>query len=148
MAPEFELSDQNGQLHSLEDYRGQIVLVQFWATYCTPCRKEMPTLANLQTAMEGEPVEVITIATGRNPIPAITKFFEEIGVTNLPLYLDPRQKLAREMGVMGLPVTVILDPEGREVGRLIGDVHWDSDSALAILKALSASVGNLFRICL
>ncbi|PRY24305.1 thiol-disulfide isomerase/thioredoxin [Aliiruegeria haliotis] len=130
--------DIAGQSYSLADKRGQWLVVNFWATWCAPCRKEMPTLSNLQTMMDGKPVEVVTIATGRNNPQAIRKFFEDIGVTNLPDYLDPKQKVARQFGVMGLPVTVVLDPEGREVGRLIGDAHWDSDSALAILEALAA----------
>ena len=113
-------------------------MVNFWATWCAPCRKEMPTLAHLQTLMADEPVEVITVATGSNPVPAIRKFIDEIGATNLPLYRDTKQQLARQMGIMGLPVTVILDPRGQEVARLIGDADWDSESAISILKALSA----------
>jgi hypothetical protein len=68
----------------------------------------------------------------------MTAFFAEIGVDNLPLYTDPRQHLARDMGVLGLPATVILDPDGNEVARLLGDAHWDSDSALAIFGALAS----------
>jgi hypothetical protein len=64
------------------------------------------------------------------------KFFDEIGVANLPLHRDPKGQLAREMGVFGLPITLILDPEGREIARLRGDAHWNSDSAKAILTAL------------
>ncbi len=133
-----ELVDLDDQPHRLTDHAGKWLVVNFWATWCAPCRKEMPTLSNLQTAMAGEPVEVITVATGSNPVPAIRKFIGEIGATNLPLYRDPKQQLAREMSIMGLPVTVILDPEGREVARLIGDAEWDSESAVSILKAVSS----------
>ncbi|SNS15902.1 TlpA family protein disulfide reductase [Tropicimonas sediminicola] len=123
---------------SLEEMRGEWLVVNFWATWCAPCRKEMPTLANLQTHFEGAPVEVVTIATGRNAPEGIRRFFEEIGVDNLPQHRDPKQALAREMGVLGLPITVIIDPDGREVARLRGDADWDSDSAVAILEALSS----------
>ncbi len=126
----------DGTQHSLADYRGKWVVLNFWATWCAPCRKEMPMLANLQAQMGGPDFAVVTVATGRNSPQAIERFFGEIGVTNLPLYTDPRNELARPMGVMGLPVTVILDPEGREVARLIGEATWDSDSAKAILSAL------------
>ncbi|RYH10564.1 TlpA disulfide reductase family protein [Tropicimonas sp. IMCC6043] len=122
---------------SLAHHRGKWLVVNFWATWCAPCRKEMPTLANLQSEMAGKPVEVITVAVGRNPPAAITRFMEEIGATDLVQYRDPRQALARSFAVLGLPVTVILDPEGAEVGRLIGDAEWDSDSARQILEALS-----------
>ncbi|MFV0334196.1 MAG: TlpA disulfide reductase family protein [Tropicimonas sp.] len=133
------LVDMSDQPRRLSDHAGKWLVVNFWATWCAPCRKEMPTLSALQTAMEAAPVEVITVATGPNPVPAIRKFIDEIGAENLPLYRDPKQKLAREMAVLGLPVTVILDPQGREVARLIGDADWDSDSAVAILEAMSAT---------
>ncbi len=80
----------------------------------------------------------MTIATGRNPLPGIKRFFDEVGVTNLPILLDPKQELARDMAVLGLPITLILNREGREIGRLRGDAEWDSDSAKAIVAALIA----------
>ena len=136
--PEVEIVDAAGGPASLGAYRGEWVVLNFWATWCAPCRVEMPMLSNLQTHFEGQPVRVVTVATGRNSPEGIRRFFEEIGVANLPEYRDPTQALARAMGVLGLPITVILDPEGREIARLRGDAHWDSDSAVAILEALAA----------
>lgn len=130
--------DPDGGEHRLEDYRGRYVLVNFWATWCAPCREEMPSLEALQQALGGEEFEVVTIATGRNRLPAIRKFFEEAGVETLPVLLDPRNALAQEMGVFGLPISVILDPNGFEVARLRGDADWSSDSAKAIIAALLA----------
>jgi len=127
---------EGGGTGTLGDYAGKIALVNFWATWCAPCRKEMPMLAELQTELGGEDFEVVTIATGRNPLPAMQDFFAEIGVDNLPLHRDPKQQLAREMGVVGLPVTVILDREGREIARMLGDAHWSSESAKAMLRKL------------
>lgn len=132
-------SDPQGGEHSLEEYRGKIVVLNFWATWCAPCRAEMPTLEELQAELGGEDFAVVPVATGRNKVPAIRRFFDEIGVESLPILLDPKQTLAREMSVMGLPVTVILDREGRELARLMGDADWASDSAKAILAALIAA---------
>ena len=129
---------EDGSEMTLSAYEGQITVVNFWATWCAPCRAEMPQLADLQTQMGSEDFQVVTIATGRNPRPAMEAFFDEIGVDNLPLHADPRQGLARNMGVLGLPVTVILDREGLEIARLQGDAHWNSDSAMAIITALIA----------
>ncbi|SDC67797.1 TlpA disulfide reductase family protein [Ruegeria marina] len=131
----FQLADGAGEA-TLGDYRGKVVLLNFWATWCAPCRKEMPQLSALQTDLGGESFEVLTIATGRNSPAGIQKFLGEIGVDNLPRHQDPKQALAREMAVIGLPVTVLIDADGMEVARLIGDADWNSDSARAIITAV------------
>lgn len=123
---------------SLGDYAGQYVVLNFWATWCAPCREEMPSLQNLQARLGSEDFAVVTLATGRNPPQAIRRFFEEIGVDALPQHRDINQQIAREMGVFGLPITVILNPEGQEIARLRGDAHWDSPEAIALIEALIA----------
>lgn len=133
-ATPFESED--GEEMRLSDLEGKYVVLNFWATWCAPCRKEMPTLSALQAAMGGEDFEVVTIATGRNDPVGMAQFFAETEVDNLPLHRDPQQRLAREMGVLGLPITVILNPEGMEIARLQGDADWASDSAMAIVAAL------------
>ncbi len=124
----------DGNNRALADYQGKVVLLNFWATWCAPCRKEMPMLAELQRQMGGDAFQVVTLATGRNPLPAMQKFFDEIGVDNLPLYRDPKQEIARDMSVLGLPATVLIDREGREIARMTGDADWSGASARAILE--------------
>lgn len=126
----------DGSEMTLDAYAGKHIVLNFWATWCAPCRKEMPHLSALQEAYQGEDFEVVTIATGRNPRPAMEAFFAEIGVDNLPLHKDERQALARSLGVLGLPVTLILDPDGNEIARLQGDADWASDSAYMIIETL------------
>jgi thiol-disulfide isomerase/thioredoxin len=133
---ESSFTTQYGGAATLADFQGKYVLLNFWATWCAPCRKEMPMLSELQTEFGGDDFEVLTLATGRNAVPAIESFFDEIGVTNLPTHRDPGQKVARDMGVLGLPITVILDPAGREVARMQGDAHWSSASAKAMIAGL------------
>lgn len=133
----FDLADGAGK-GTLADYRGKYVLVNFWATWCAPCRKEMPQLDALQKEFGGDDFEVLTIASGRNSPEGIKKFFAEAGVTSLPRHQDPKQALASQMGIFGLPITVLVDPEGREIARLRGDADWSSDSAKSIIKALIA----------
>ena len=135
-APQVEFKRGDGGRGTLGDYEGRVALVNFWATWCAPCRAEMPTLSALAREMDGENFAVVTIATGRNPPPAMKKFMDEIGADNLPLHRDPKSALAREMGIFGLPVTMILDAEGREIARLTGDADWNSDSARAVIAAL------------
>lgn len=131
----YELADGAGQ-ETLEAYRGKYVLLNFWATWCAPCRKEMPQLSELQSEFGGDEFEVVTIATGRNSPEGIKKFFAEIGVDNLPRHQDPKQSLASQMAIFGLPITVLIDPEGREVARMRGDADWSSDSAKAVIAAV------------
>ena len=133
----WQLADGAGS-GSLADHRGQYVLLNFWATWCAPCREEMPTLSALQREFGGESFQVVTVATGRNPPQAIDRFFDEAGIDNLPRHRDPHQALARNMAVLGLPATVLVDPDGNEIARLLGDADWHSDSARAIVAALLA----------
>lgn len=134
--PDVVLLDETGAEHRLSDFRGQHLLVNFWATWCAPCREEMPSLERLQGELGGDAFRVVTVATGRSDEQAINRFFQEIGVSALPKLRDPKMELARSMGVLGLPVSVIVDPEGREIARLIGDAHWDGPEAKALIGAL------------
>lgn len=128
--------DETEAAMTLADLQGGYVLVNFWATWCAPCRKEMPSLNALQTEFGSDTFRVVTIATGRNQPAAIRRFFEEVGVDVLPKYRDPKQVLARDMAVFGLPISVILNPEGQEIARLRGDADWYTDSARAIFAAM------------
>ncbi|WP_309667497.1 TlpA disulfide reductase family protein [Tabrizicola sp.] len=132
--PDAVLLDADDAPHALADYRGKWVVLNFWATWCAPCRTEMPSLDRLQAAMPD--LVVLPVATGRNAVAGIERFYAEAGVVNLPVLRDVKSELSRAMGVLGLPVTVILNPEGQEVARLIGDAEWDSANAQAVLAAL------------
>lgn len=134
--PDAVLLDMTDGPHGLDEFKGKWVVLNFWATWCAPCRLEMPSLDRLQAAVPA--IAVVPLAAGRNAPEQITKFFEEAEVKNLTVLRDPKMELARAMGVVGLPVTVILNPDGQEVARLIGDAEWDSPEAVAVLQALSA----------
>ncbi|MEL7461236.1 MAG: TlpA disulfide reductase family protein [Pseudomonadota bacterium] len=136
-------STPEGTEHSLADWQGKYVLVNFWATWCAPCRHEMPALDALQGEFGGDDFEVVTIATGRNTLTGIKRFFAEPDddlppIENLPILLDPKSDLAADMAVLGLPITVILNPDGDEIARMRGDADWYSESARAIIAALIA----------
>ncbi len=113
--------------------KGKWQLVNLWATWCVPCREEMPALEKLAVAMPD--LQVTAVAVGPNPVPKIKSFLDEVGVSHIGVLRDPNQQFARAMGVLGLPVTVIVNPEGQEVARLIGGADWGSAEAMAVLKA-------------
>jgi thiol-disulfide isomerase/thioredoxin len=137
-APELAFTDLRGNEVRLADSNGQVRLVNFWATWCVPCRLEMPALDALARDRAGPDFAVIPIATGRNTVDAITAFTAERGIGDLATWLDPKGALAAEMNVPGLPVTVILDREGNEVARLLGGADWNGPDALKLIDALVA----------
>lgn len=136
--PAATLLDAEDNPKGLEDYRGKILVLNFWATWCAPCRAELGGLDRLQAAFGGDKFAVVTIATGRNPVPAIQKLFADEKIMHLPILRDPDQSFARQLGVLGLPVTLIIDGEGNEVARLLGDAVWDGPEARALITGLTA----------
>ncbi len=128
-------ASEDGAEVTLENYRGKYVLVNFWALWCAPCREEMPALNALDAQLGGDSFEVVTIATGRNALPAIHKFFDEHAIEDLPILLDPKMAMARDAGALGLPMSLLIDPTGKEVARVAGELVWDSPEAIAFFKA-------------
>ncbi|MBL4807639.1 MAG: TlpA family protein disulfide reductase [Rhodobacteraceae bacterium] len=135
-AVEIAFTDPAGAEHFLSDTNGMIRVVNFWATWCAPCREEMPQLSEMQTLLGGDDFQVLAIATGRNRLEGIERFNTEAGVDNLPILLDPQGALAAQYGALGLPLTVILNRDGQEIARLTGGADWISDSALSIIQAI------------
>jgi thiol-disulfide isomerase/thioredoxin len=138
-APDTPFSDREGNETTLAASNGRVRLVNFWATWCAPCRREKPALDALQRELGGPDFEVIAIATGRNSPESIDAFNTEVGIRTLDTWLDPKGKLAAAMNVPGLPVTVLLNREGQEIARLLGGADWTSDSARAIIAGLIAA---------
>ena len=125
--------DQYGNAISLEDYSGKVVLLNFWATWCPPCRKEMPGIDRLAGELGGEDLAVIPLSMDRFDVERVVDFFEEIDVQHLGIHQDRSGATARRAGALGLPVTLILDRDGREIARLAGEAEWDGPNAKAIL---------------
>lgn len=136
--PDVDFTDPQGGTHRLDDYRGKVVLLNFWATWCAPCREEMPSLDRLQADLGGEDFVILAVATGRNAPEQIDRFYTETDIRNLPVLLDPRQQLSRAMGVVGLPATVLIDRDGNEVARLLGEADWASEPARQVIGQLTA----------
>ena len=117
-------------------YDEDILIINFWATWCAPCKKEMPSLNSLAENMKYEDIQIITIASGRNSKEAIDSFFDDNNLVNLEKYRDPRGRIAVKYGVTALPTTVVINPTGLEIGRIIGDIDWDTADVRSFLKKL------------
>lgn len=128
---------ESGEEEELSEHFGPVLVINFWATWCAPCRKEMPSLNRLQAEFSADDVKVLAIAVGRNEQAKIKSFLESVDAQNLTIRLDPKLQLSAALQVRGLPVTMVLDRQGNEVARLIGDAEWDSESAVQILGEIA-----------
>ncbi len=133
-APGFRLPDLDGREHRLADYRGKVVVVNFWATWCPPCRAEMPSMERAWQRMKDRDMVMIAINMGEDE-DTVFRFTADYPVT-FPLLLDPATDTAGPWGVRGLPTTYVVDPEGRIVYRAIGGREWDDPELLRQLEAL------------
>jgi thiol-disulfide isomerase/thioredoxin len=138
-APAVAFQDAQGNPLSLEDFRGQVVVLNLWATWCGPCRQEMPSLDHLQAEAGGAKLHVLALSVDRTDLAQIQTFYRDTGIQHLNIYRDPSAAASRALGAFGLPTTLVIDAEGREVGRVIGPAEWDSAEALAALRAVMAT---------
>jgi thiol-disulfide isomerase/thioredoxin len=131
-----KFDDAQGRLRNLADFKGKVVLLNIWATWCGPCRKEMPALDRLQAELGGPNFEVVAVSIDRGGMDAVRKFFADVGVRNLAMYLDGSGQALRTLSALGLPTTLLIDHEGREIGRLIGPAEWDSPEMIEFVRCL------------
>ena len=137
-----KFQDAEGKERTLADWRGKVVLLNLWATWCLPCRKEMPSLDRLQKELGSDKFEVVALSVDRKGLDASRKFLDETKVGRLGLYVDASGRAISELRVVGLPATLLLDAQGREIGRLLGPAEWDSEDAKRlILSAVSDAPG-------
>lgn len=137
--PEIPFVDETGTSHRLADYRGKVVLLNLWATWCAPCRKEMPDIAALQAEIGGDDFTVLTVASSNRDTRAkVGAFFDKQGITQLPRMIDETERLPRALGVPGLPASFLIDRRGQIVAQLFGPADWSSPEAKAVIAALRA----------
>jgi thiol-disulfide isomerase/thioredoxin len=138
---ELAFADGEGKPLKLSDWRGKVILVNLWATWCAPCRKEMPALAALQSKLGGEDFEVLAISIDRKGAAASLAFLDEAKATVLKLYVDPSSKALGALQAIGLPASVLVDRDGREIGRLLGPAEWNAPEAERLIRAAIAEGG-------
>jgi thiol-disulfide isomerase/thioredoxin len=133
-APGMTFRRGDGKTFRLADFRGRVVLVNFWATWCAPCIRELPSLDRLEAALGGKDFAVIAVNEDRGGANVAGPFLEKRGIERLRLYLDDKMSLALALGLKQMPTTFLLDREGRVVGSLAGLAEWDSPAAKALIR--------------
>ena len=137
VAPDFKLIDTQSKAHSLSDYRGKVVLLNFWATWCEPCRKEMPSLQRAWEYLRPKGGVVLAVNYG-DPAPVIDQFLKEVPV-DFPVLLSVDDELMTQWSIKGLPMSFVIDPQGRIAYRVAGDLEWDQPQVLEQILALQSS---------
>jgi thiol-disulfide isomerase/thioredoxin len=132
---EISFVDGEGKPRTLKDWQGRVVLLNLWATWCAPCRKEMPGLSRLQRDLGSPKFEVVALAVDRAGAPAAKKFLDSIDAKDLALYVDATARSGTALRAVGMPTTILIDPQGREIGRLTGPAEWDTPEAKRLVEA-------------
>ena len=138
-APQITFYDEQGIKLNLSDIIGKIVLINFWATWCAPCRREMKDLDNLQAKLGGPNFAVVALSSDRKGIPAVRKFYDDNGIRHLLPYNDKSGNSQQTFQIFGLPTTLLLDRQGREMGRLVGPAEWSSPEAINLIRSAMES---------
>jgi thiol-disulfide isomerase/thioredoxin len=131
---EAEFRNASGEHLTLADFRGRVVLLNLWATWCGPCRAEMPALDRLQAMHQGDGLAVLAVSVDKGGSAAVQHFFEQRGLRNLTLYLDANGATVRAFGARRIPTTLIIDRDGNVVGSLVGPKQWDSPDTAALIR--------------
>ncbi len=133
-APEIRRTDAEDRELALAEFRGKVVLLNIWATWCVPCRKEMPALDRLQAQLGGDDFVVLPLSIDRAGLPAVKRFYEELGLQKLGIYIDASGAAPRALGAPGVPTTLLIDRDGREVARKMGPAEWDGAEMSALIR--------------
>jgi thiol-disulfide isomerase/thioredoxin len=137
--PEIVFTDDTGERMTLADFRGKVVVLNIWATWCPPCRREMPTLDRLEAELSGDRFAVVALSVDQSGREVVREFFEEEGIDQLGLYIDTSARVLADLRIRGIPTTLILDAEGREIARVSGEADWAEPAMMKYFRGLVAA---------
>jgi thiol-disulfide isomerase/thioredoxin len=146
--PDLAFEDADGKPRKLSDWRGKTVLVNLWATWCVPCRKEMPALDSLQTKLGGKDFEVVAINIDTRDAEKPKNFLKDANLTRLAYFSDQKAKVFQDLKnigkALGMPTSVLVDGQGCEIANIAGPAEWASDDAIKLIKAAMQPVAAGF----
>jgi thiol-disulfide isomerase/thioredoxin len=137
--PNVEFQDASDKPLDLADFRGRAVLLNFWATWCAPCVKEMPSLDRLQAALPKDRFIIVPLSIDGPTKPKVVPFYKEQKLSRLGIFFDKGRKAMQGLDVTLLPTSILIDPTGRELGRIEGDADWDMPESIELMKAAIAA---------
>jgi thiol-disulfide isomerase/thioredoxin len=132
--PELRFLRGDGAVVRLSDFEGRVVLLNIWATWCVPCREEMPTLDRLEEQLGGPGFEVVALSIDNGGADKVAGFYQELGIRHLTIYVESAGLVGRELGMMGVPTTLLIDRQGRELARKMGSAAWDSPEIVTVIR--------------
>lgn len=135
--PPLRFLDGAARARSLDEFRGKLVVLNVWATWCAPCREEMPALDRLQATLGGPGFEVVALSVDQQGVPLVRRFFDDLGIKSLQLYVDPSAQEGLRLAGAGLPTTLLVDRSGREIGRHLGPAKWDDSQIVEALRKMA-----------
>ena len=127
------LDDKNNRLN-LNNYKGKLILLNFWATWCAPCKKEMPSLDLLQENQELDNLKIFPINIGKDSLPKALSFFKDLKIKNLKLYFDNPETLAKKLSLRGIPTSILINKKGEEFARIVGSIDFTEEEFINWLK--------------
>ena len=127
------LDDQNNQIN-LSDYKGNILLLNFWATWCAPCKEEMPSLDLLKSNKDLNNLKIFPVNVGQDNVKKAKKFFDDLNIKNLNLYFDENINLTKKFALRGIPTSILLNKNGKEFARVIGSIDFNEENFIEWLK--------------
>jgi thiol-disulfide isomerase/thioredoxin len=133
--PDLEIQNADDKPMKLSDFKGKVVLLNFWATWCAPCVKEMPSLDRLQAAFSKDKFLIVPLSIDGPTKPKVAPFYKDQKLANLGIYFDKGRKTMQGLDVILLPTSILVDAKGRELGRIEGDADWDMAESIALMKA-------------
>jgi thiol-disulfide isomerase/thioredoxin len=132
--PDLRFIDAEAKPRLLADFRGRVVLVNLWATWCVPCRQEMPALDRLQAKLGGSDFEVIALSIDRDGVSKVKPFYDELGLKSLRLYVATDPDVMAKLGALGVPLTLLVDRDGNELWRRLGPAEWDQPAIVDLIR--------------
>ena len=139
-APAVSLTDVSGNTVELSDFKGRLVVVNLWATWCEPCLREMPSLERLQSKL-GDRIAVLGVSEDRGGSKTVEPFIAKLGLKSVKIFLDPKSIVGRAFEVRGLPTSLLIDRDGKLLGRVEGAAEWDSPKIMAVLDRFLSGDG-------